>query len=117
MNFKSEMKRYKSLTPEKRLEEVLSYLKIIKDKNKNLLKTYNILTTNKNVPIELVDNLFKVLLEAMIYQDSLNEKEKKKKMDQKIKKINSSLNTYLEQEKLEREKEARESEELLNLLA
>ena len=110
MNFKSEMKKYHSLSNEDKLKKVINLLKIIKDKDKGINETYELLTTSKNLPIAMIDDIYQVLLEVMIYQQWLNQK----KSNKKINEINNKLHNYLAQEKLEREREARESEELLN---
>lgn len=111
MIFEQEMKKYKSLSPENRQKKVINLLKVIKDRNESLTKTYNILATNKNLPVKMIDDLYKVLLEAMIYQQWLSQKAS----NEKINEINNSLNSHLEEERLEREAEQREAEKLLIL--
>ena len=109
MTFKEEMKKYKSLSLEDRQKKVINLLKVIKDRNENLTNTYNIVTENKNLPVHMIDDLYKVLLEAIIYQQWLNQKAS----NDKISVINNSLYSHLEQEKLEKEAEKKELEAML----
>ena len=109
MTFKEEMKKYKSLSLEDRQKKVINLLKVIKDRNENLTNTYNIVTENKNLPVHMIDDLYKVLLEAIIYQQWLNQKAS----NDKISVINNSLHSHLEQEKLEKEAEKKELEAML----
>ncbi len=110
MKFENEMKKYKNLSPEDRQTKVINILKIIKDKNEKLLKTYNLLVENKNLPSKMIDDIYKILLELTIYQQWLSQRES----NLKINAINNSLLSHLEEEKLEREKEAMEAEKLLD---
>jgi len=110
MTFEQEMKKYKSLSPGDRLKKVINLLSSIKDRNENLKKTYNMLTTSKNLTLNMIDDIHKVLLETMIYQQWIDQKAS----NDKINAINNSLHLHLEKEKLEREREEKEYEKLLN---
>ena len=111
MIFDNEMKKYLSLSDENKLKKVLNLLELIKEKNKSLSEKYDKLSSWK-YSIKIINKIYKVLLEAMIYQQSLNEKKDK----QKYIKINNSLNYYLNQEKIEKENEENELKKLLDFV-
>lgn len=110
MDFKEKMNEYNSFSNEEKYTKVMNLLNLMKQKNSELEEVYQKLSNTPNIDINVINDIYKVILEAMVYQNWLNEKE----AQLRIQKMKEKLNNYLEEEKREKEEELKDIEGIFN---
>jgi len=112
MNFNEEIDKYNSLNKEEKIKKVKNIIQEIKDWDEYLTEIFTTLEklTLDKINIKTIDYIYKILLEAMVFQNKILDTDKK----EKLKKIEEKLKIQLNIEKKEKEKEKIELEKLLN---
>lgn len=111
MDLNTELEKYKILWYKEKKDATLEILEIIKEWNNDLEYTYNTIKEYDSIEVEIIDDLYKLLMEWLIFQEHLNNKAS----TLKISNIKKDLENIIKKEKNEREKEKEEIEKLLDL--